>query len=300
MFVGSNHQINPKKRPRNESSESDEKKPKLCKPVSTQTRLDPVECSSSKALRLSTPSDLVIKSADAAPKCEESPIKIQIKIQEKVVTTKPSASLVPGGSTKPRPSLGPKSRVKPVVAVTGQNTIIKEEYVTHNCEMCNFEIVLKPLKSSSKTFVPFYDLYAYVKHIISHSKDDFFGEIPELDHFVCPHESCGSKITYRFNFMLHLATVHGEFLPRLDRRLKELRRVRELRHDEIAFLSNARKFVTKSYYFDVSSIPTPKTLCGEDDVFAAFEKNARGKKVLQCQVNFILFCNSLSSYSYCK
>ena len=285
MFVGSNHRINPKKRPRDESSESDEKKTKFCKTVSTHTRPDPVECSSSKTSILSTPTDLFTKSADVL-KHEESPIKIQIKIQEKVVPAKP----VPGSSTKPKPSLGPKSRLKPVVAVTGQNTVIKEEYVTHNCEMCNFEIVLKPLKSSSKTFVPFYDLYAYVKHIISHSKEDFFGEIPELDHFICPYESCESKITYRFNFMLHLATVHGEFLSRLDRRLKELRRVRELRHDEIAFLSNARKFVTKSYYFDVSSIPTPKSLCGEDEIFEAFENNARGKKVLQCQVNFILLC----------
>jgi hypothetical protein len=232
-----------------------------------------------------TPPDLVIKPADV-PKSDESfpQIKTESHVEEK-------PSLIPfvtGNSSKQviKPSLGPKSRIKAAVAT---DPVIKEEHVTHNCEICDFEIVLKLSKCTTKTFVPFYDMSNYVKHIISHSKEDLFGEIPELPYYVCPHAGCDSKMVTRFFLMLHLATVHGEFLPRLDRRLKELRRVRELRHDDITFLSNVRNFVTKSYFFDVSSIPTePTTLCSEADVFAAFENSPRGKKGLRCQVKIII------------
>jgi len=116
--------------------------------------------------------------------------------------------------------------------------------------------------------------------MISHVKEEQFGEIPELDFYYCPYGDCQSKIVKRFNFMLHLATGHGELLPRLDRRLKELKLLIDSRQnqisqsitDELNRLVEVRSFLHTSPLFDVASIETPESLCNEIDVYQAYEK----------------------------
>ena len=168
-----------------------------------------------------------------------------------------------------------------------QHSSVDDTFVDRDCDFCEWKFKTNSTKTKSN------NLNSFAKHFISHVKDEQYGEIPELDLYYCPYNDCNSKIVKPFNFMIHLAVGHKELLPRLDRRLKELKQSgsRPIRdsdsvNEEVNRLTAIRAFLFSSPLFDVSSIVVPDRLCNEIDVYQAYEKKHEqpsGKKYLVIQ-----------------
>ena len=88
--------------------------------------------------------------------------------------------------------------------------------------------------------------------------------------------------------MRHLAVGHGEFLPRLERRIQELERTPEMDDEKVQQLTEIRDFALHNSFFEIDPDDIPATLCNESEVFKEYERrldggSSGGKKQLRYQ-----------------
>lgn len=97
---------------------------------------------------------------------------------------------------------------------SGQVIETPKEY---NCEYCDKVIKLRPWPMGKKQ-----NCRVFIMHALTHFTETQYADVPLLNTWFCPYESC-SKQFYKYrHFFLHLATYHDEFVLRIDRRLTEL------------------------------------------------------------------------------
>jgi hypothetical protein len=74
--------------------------------------------------------------------------------------------------------------------------------------------------------------------------------------------------------MRHLAVGHGEFLPRLERRLREIEQFKapEADVEMVQKLTEIRDFSLHNCFFEIDSHDIPATLCNESEVFKEYER----------------------------
>ena len=132
------------------------------------------------------------------------------------------------------------------------------------CEFCNYRFGLARFGQNN------FDFTKILLHLISHLDESLFGEIPEVDIFYCPTAGCKWKNGSRSSFLLHLAQAHGELLPRIDRRLAELRQLKG-ETDGLVRLNRTRQFLVENVFTNDGQSSKPETLCNELDVSRALE-----------------------------
>lgn len=98
----------------------------------------------------------------------------------------------------------------------------------------------------------------FIRHVITHFKPILFGDIPTLSKY-CPHSECGESRFARNAWLLrHLCLNHDEFVPRIRRRLRQLKSF----HDDL--ISGESRCLKKVEEFCVSkgwAVPASEAHC---------------------------------------
>ena len=172
----------------------------------------------------------------------------------------------------------------------------------HKCEICKTEIVLS---SKDETTQKLANLLKYQRHLLLHTDQGLFDEIPLLDRYYCPKKSsqehskmssvspvsphtksgnknvqCSYESDNRDHFLLHLSNHHQEFYPRLLRRLRETGDLPENTaslSDEYKQLKSIKRSLQNKKLQNLFNFKLPLTvniaeLCDEKHMYTMYEQ----------------------------
>ena len=187
--------------------------------------------------------------------------------------------------------------------------------ITHTCEICHHNIIMPKNNTRKENFIEFQ------KHLLIHTSNAMFGEIPFLDKYYCPnpcHEvlstspnqsdvsqklekKCNSSFDDRQSFLIHLSNDHEEFYSRINRRLRETGesvdetgpnnvKLKE-EYNQLKAIKRAlqNKVVQEKFEYSIPKASLGHYICTEADVLSAYEKEHRLSNPDQ-----FLHCNNCS------